>query len=119
MADPSRNRSSDYVAQGVQDLHKEFPYPAHGVVGSVAPVLLANTVEALQRHLGRELAPATASTLRKGSHWLVTMQRWSSELANWRLRPGRLRRITSTKKSGAITVEQSAGGSRPGAARAA
>ncbi len=57
MAEPSSDyiRPSDDVALGVQELYEEFPYPAHGVIGSVVPMLLAETVETLQRNLGGEL----------------------------------------------------------------
>ena len=52
---PDQDARSDDIARNVRDLYEEFPYPAHGVISSVVPMMLAETVKTLQRNQGREL----------------------------------------------------------------
>lgn len=42
---PDQDARSDDIARNVRDLYEEFSYAAHGVISSVVPMMLAETVE--------------------------------------------------------------------------
>lgn len=47
------NEGKARIGEEVQSLYDEYPYPAHGIVSSVIPLMIREPLEALFRELGR------------------------------------------------------------------